>query len=70
MRMTAELESIWTETEYAAAMAEVSRLWGAKSGTPQGDRLDILATLIDAYEAARYPMDPPDAEGRGPELFG
>jgi HTH-type transcriptional regulator / antitoxin HigA len=34
--------------------------WGAKSGTPEGDRLDVLATLIDAYEAAHYPMDPPD----------
>jgi HTH-type transcriptional regulator/antitoxin HigA len=35
-------------------------LWGAKSGTPKGDRLDVLATLIDAYEARHYPMDPPD----------
>jgi HTH-type transcriptional regulator/antitoxin HigA len=41
-------------------LAEVERLWGAKSGTPQGDRLDVLATLIDAYEAQHYPMDPPD----------
>jgi HTH-type transcriptional regulator/antitoxin HigA len=35
-------------------------LWGAKSRTPEGDRLDVLATLIDAYEAHHYPMDPPD----------
>src|SRR5690606_39690426 len=35
-------------------------LWGAKSGTSEGDRLDVLATLIDAYESQRYPMDPPD----------
>lgn len=41
-------------------MTEVARLWGAKSGTPEGDRLDVLATLIDAYEAARFPIDPPD----------
>jgi len=41
-------------------MAEVERLWGAKSGTPEGDRLDVLATLIDAYETAHDPMDPPD----------
>lgn len=39
---------------------EVWRLWGARSGTPKGDRLDVLATLIDAYEAEHYPMDPPD----------
>lgn len=33
---------------------------GRPSGTPEGDRLDILATLIDAYETEHYPMDPPD----------
>ncbi len=41
-------------------MKEVEILWGAKSGTPKGDRLDVLATLIDAWEAIHYPMDPPD----------
>src|SRR5262249_34668443 len=40
--------------------AEVERLWGAKSGTAEGDRLDVLATLIEAYEDERYPMAPPD----------
>ena len=40
-----------------AFRAEVERLWGAASGTPEGDRLDVLATLIDAYEAKRWPMD-------------
>ncbi len=39
---------------------EVEELWGAKAGTPKGDRLDVLATLIEAYEAEHYPMDPPD----------
>lgn len=58
--MTNELKPIRTETDYEAALAEVERLWGAKSGTSDGDRLDILATLIDAYEAEHYPMDPPD----------
>jgi HTH-type transcriptional regulator/antitoxin HigA len=56
--MTAELKTICTEADYKAALAEVERLWGAKSGTPEGDRLDVLATLIDAYEALHYPMDP------------
>jgi HTH-type transcriptional regulator/antitoxin HigA len=45
---------------YEAALAEVERLWGAKSGTTNGDHLDVLATLIDAYEVIHYPMDPPD----------
>ena len=58
--MAAELKPIRSEADYRRALAEVERLWGAKSGTLQGDRLDVLATLIDAYEAARYPMDPPD----------
>jgi HTH-type transcriptional regulator / antitoxin HigA len=44
----------------AALVGEVERLWGAKSGTPKGDRLDVLATLIEAYEERHYPMDPPD----------
>jgi HTH-type transcriptional regulator/antitoxin HigA len=38
----------------------VERLWGAKAGTPKGDRLDVLATLIDAYETEHFSMDPPD----------
>lgn len=41
-------------------MAEVKRLWGSRSGTPSGDRLDVLATLIDAYEAQHEPIDRPD----------
>jgi HTH-type transcriptional regulator/antitoxin HigA len=36
------------------------RLWGSKLGTPQGDRLDVLATLVDAYETHHHPIDPPD----------
>jgi HTH-type transcriptional regulator / antitoxin HigA len=55
-----DLRPIRTEGDYEAALAEVERLWGAPSGTPDGDRLDVLATLIDAYESAQYPMDPPD----------
>ncbi|MEQ1864715.1 MAG: helix-turn-helix domain-containing protein [Micropepsaceae bacterium] len=56
----ADVKPIRTESDYEATLAEVGRLWGAKSGTPRGDRLDVLATLIDAYEADRFPMDPPD----------
>ena len=58
--MANELKPIRTKADYEKALAEVERLWGAKSGTPKGDRLDVLATLIDAYEAEHYPMDPPD----------
>jgi len=56
----ADISPIRTEEDYAVALAEVERLWGAKAGTAEGDRLDVLAALIDAYEAARDPIDPPD----------
>jgi HTH-type transcriptional regulator / antitoxin HigA len=58
--MTAEVRPIRTKRDYEAALKEVERLWGAKAGSPEGDRLDVLATLVDAYEAEHYPMDPPD----------
>jgi HTH-type transcriptional regulator/antitoxin HigA len=58
--MKTELKPIRSEADYEKSLAEVERLWGAKSGTQEGDRLDVLATLIDAYEAQQYPMDPPD----------
>ena len=55
-----EVKPIRSEADYEGALAEVERLWGARSGTPEGDRLDVLATLIDAYESAHQPIDPPD----------
>src|SRR5512135_76651 len=58
--MSNEVKPIRTQVDYRRALAEVERLWGAKSGTPAGDRLDVLATLIDAYEAEHFPIDPPD----------
>jgi len=59
--MTAtEITPIRTKRDYEAALTEIERLWGAKADTPEGDRLDVLATLIDAYETEHYPMDPPD----------
>lgn len=58
--MKNELKPIRTKPDYEKALTEVERLWGAKIDTRDGDRLDILATLIDAYEAEHYPIDPPD----------
>ena len=54
--MAAEVRPIRTKRDYEAALKEVDRLWGAKTGTREGDRLDVLATLIDAYEAEHYPI--------------
>jgi HTH-type transcriptional regulator/antitoxin HigA len=58
--MRNEVKPIRSKADYERALAELERLWGAKSGTREGDRLDVLATLIDAYESQHFPMDPPD----------
>lgn len=54
------IKPIKTETDYRAALKSVERLMRAQPGTPDGDRLDVLVTLVEAYEAAHYPMDLPD----------
>lgn len=58
--MATDVKPIRNEADYDAAMEEVATLWGAASGTPEGDRLDVLATLIDVYEAKYHAMDAPD----------
>jgi HTH-type transcriptional regulator/antitoxin HigA len=58
--MATEVRPIRTEADYEAALKNLAALWGSPSGTPNGDRLDVLATLIDLYEARHHPMDPPD----------
>jgi HTH-type transcriptional regulator/antitoxin HigA len=45
---------------YEAALAEVRRLWGAGPGTAEGDRLDVLMILVDAYEEEHHRIEPPD----------
>ena len=54
-----EIRPFRTDADHEAALAEMGRLWGAPAGTPDGARLDVLATLVDAYESERYPMDRP-----------
>lgn len=58
--MANDVKPIRDEADYESALTEVAALWGAASGTARGDRLDVLATLIDAYEARHHPIDPPD----------
>ena len=52
-----EITPIKDKPSHQAALAEIDRLWGAKNGTPEGDRLDMLMTLVDAYERAQWPDD-------------
>jgi HTH-type transcriptional regulator/antitoxin HigA len=54
------LKPIKTDADHEAALKEIESLWDAEEGTPESDRLEILATLVEAYEEARFPMDLPD----------
>jgi HTH-type transcriptional regulator / antitoxin HigA len=55
-----EIRPIRTKADYRAALREVERLWEADPGTLDGDRVDVLATLIEAYEAKHFPVPAPD----------
>lgn len=55
-----DIKPIKTEADYEAALTEIDKLWGAEYGSPQGDKLDILATLVEVYEEKHYPIPPPD----------
>ena len=57
-----EIRPIHNEADYKASLLEISTLMDLDpdAGSPDGDRLDILATLVQAYEAKHYPIDPPD----------
>jgi HTH-type transcriptional regulator/antitoxin HigA len=55
-----EIKPIKTERDYHAALKEVEKLFGAKPGTPAGDQLEILSTLIESYEDAHYDIPAPD----------
>ena len=55
-----EIKPIKTRKDYEAALGAVEQLMGARRNTPEGDRLDVLVTLIEAYEARRFPLDLPD----------
>jgi len=54
------IKPIKTEADHATALREIERLWGAEEGTSAGDRLEVLTTLVEAYEQAHFPMDAPD----------
>jgi HTH-type transcriptional regulator/antitoxin HigA len=59
-RCLMNLKPIRTEDDHHEALQEIEKLWGAKAGTPWGDRLDVLVTLVEAYEREHHPMGPPD----------
>jgi HTH-type transcriptional regulator/antitoxin HigA len=52
-----DIRPIRNAKDHAAALAEMEVLWDAPKGSPEYDRLDVLATLVDAYESARWPIE-------------
>jgi HTH-type transcriptional regulator/antitoxin HigA len=54
------IRPVKTESDYRTTLAEIERLMTAAPDTPAGNRLDVLVTLVEAYEAKHYPLDLPD----------
>ena len=55
-----EIRPIRTEADHHAALARIGELMGAKVNSPEGDELDILATLVEAYEQKHFAIEAPD----------
>ena len=55
-----EIKPIRTKADYRAALKEIEALMSAGPRTPEGERLDVLVTLVEAWERKHVPMDPPD----------
>lgn len=55
------IKPIKTERDYQNALKQIEKLWDAKPNTAKGDRLEVLVTLVEAYEEKHYKIEPPDA---------
>lgn len=55
-----EIRPIKSDSDYQATLKEIEGLMAAEAGSPEGDRLDVLVTLVEAYERRHYPLDFPD----------
>lgn len=55
-----DIRPVRTEADHVAALAEIDRLMDAEPGTEAGDRLDVLTTLVEAYEAKHHRIEAPD----------
>lgn len=55
-----EIKPIRTDDDYREVLREIERLMPATIGSPEGEKLDVLVTLVEAYERKHYPLDFPD----------
>jgi HTH-type transcriptional regulator/antitoxin HigA len=56
-----DIRPIKTQRDHRRTLEEIEGLMHAKRNTPEGDRLDVLVTLVEAWEAKHHPLDLPDA---------
>lgn len=52
-----EIKPIRTEEDYRSTLREIESLMAAEAGSPEGDRLNVLVTLVEAYERKTFPLD-------------
>ena len=55
-----DIRPIRTDSDHQLALARIAELMSAEAGTPEGDALDILATLVEAYEQKHFPIETAD----------
>lgn len=55
-----DISPVKSVRDYRRTLKEIEGLMMARRGTPQGDRLEVLVTLVEAWEATHYPLDLPD----------
>lgn len=55
-----EIRPIRSEDDHKAALEEIEKLMASQPGTPEGDRMDVLVTLVEVYEAKNFPIPEPD----------
>jgi HTH-type transcriptional regulator/antitoxin HigA len=51
------IKPVRTKKDYNNALKRMEKLWGAPLGTPRGDELDVIATLVDRYEEEHFPIE-------------
>ena len=55
-----DIKPIKTRADYRAALKAIEKLMGAEANRPEGEKLDVLVTLVEAYESKHYALDLPD----------
>lgn len=54
------IKPVRNDEDHDKALREIERLWDAREGTPASDKLEVLTTLVEAYERTRFPAHPPE----------